>query len=93
LAIEYALAYQEHLKALVISNMMSSIPAYNAYAEQVLMPAMDQEPSPRSSLEAASVTSQCTGCSVAPLHVHVCDAGRRPGAADRSFAHINADIK
>src|SRR4029077_10866495 len=42
LAMEYALAHQEHLKGLVISNMMSSGPAYNAYAEQVLMPAMDQ---------------------------------------------------
>jgi proline iminopeptidase len=37
----YALHHQEHLRALVISNMMSSVPAYNAYAEQVLMPAMD----------------------------------------------------
>ena len=43
LAIEYALAHQEHLKGLVISNMMSSGPAYNAYAEQVLMPTMDQD--------------------------------------------------
>ncbi len=43
LAIEYALAHQQHLKGLVISNMMSSIPAYNAYAEHVLMPAMDQD--------------------------------------------------
>ena len=43
LAIEYALAHQEHLKGLVISNMMASIPAYNQYAEEVLMPAMDQE--------------------------------------------------
>jgi proline iminopeptidase len=42
LAIEYALAYQQHLRGLVISNMMSDVPAYNAYAEQVLMPAMDQ---------------------------------------------------
>jgi proline iminopeptidase len=42
LAIEYALKYQQHLRGLVISNMMSSAPAYNAYAEQVLMPAMDQ---------------------------------------------------
>jgi proline iminopeptidase len=42
LAIEYALKYQQHLRGLVISNMMSSVPAYNAYAEQVLMPAMDQ---------------------------------------------------
>ncbi|HEY7911518.1 MAG TPA: proline iminopeptidase-family hydrolase [Blastocatellia bacterium] len=42
LAIEYALKYQRHLKGLVISNMMASIPAYNQYAEKVLMPAMDQ---------------------------------------------------
>ena len=42
LAIEYALKYQQHLKGLVISNMMASIPAYNDYARKVLMPAMDQ---------------------------------------------------
>lgn len=42
LAIEYALQYPQHLKALVISNMMASIPAYNDYARKVLMPAMDQ---------------------------------------------------
>jgi proline iminopeptidase len=41
LAIEYALAHPEQLKGLVISNMMSSIPAYNTYAHDVLMPAMD----------------------------------------------------
>ena len=43
LAIEYALQHQRHLKGLVISNMMSSIPAYNEYANTVLMPAMDQD--------------------------------------------------
>jgi len=42
LAIEYALKYQQHLKGLIISNMMASIPAYNEYAETVIMPAMDQ---------------------------------------------------
>ena len=42
LALEYALKYQEHLKALVISNVMASIPRYNEYAEKVLMPEMDQ---------------------------------------------------
>ena len=42
LAMEYALAHQENLKGLIISNMMSSIPEYNRYAEQVIMPAMDQ---------------------------------------------------
>src|ERR1700726_2879824 len=30
LAIEYALAHQQHLRGLVISSMMSSVPAYNA---------------------------------------------------------------
>jgi proline iminopeptidase len=41
LAIEYALKYPQNLKALIVSNMMSSIPAYNAYAQDVLMPRMD----------------------------------------------------
>jgi len=43
LAIEYALKYRRNLKGLIISDMMSSIPAYNEYAQKVLMPAMDQK--------------------------------------------------
>lgn len=43
LAIEYALKYQQNLKGLVISNMMSDISAYNQYANDVLMPPMNQE--------------------------------------------------
>ena len=43
LALEYALKYQRNLKALIISNMVPSIPAYNRYAADVLMPAMNQE--------------------------------------------------
>ena len=43
LAIEYALKYQQHLKGLIISNMMTSIPAYNEYAQQVLIPTMNSE--------------------------------------------------
>jgi proline iminopeptidase len=42
LAIEYALARQDQLKCLVISNMMASIPAYNTYAKNVLEPQMNQ---------------------------------------------------
>lgn len=41
LAAEYALKYQQHLKGLIVSNMMMSIPAYNEYAAKALMPAMD----------------------------------------------------
>lgn len=43
LAIEYALKYQQNLKGLIISNMMASIPAYVKYAEDVIMPTMDQD--------------------------------------------------
>ena len=43
LGMEYALAHQQHLKGLIISNMMASIPAYNDYAEKVLMATMDPE--------------------------------------------------
>jgi proline iminopeptidase len=42
LAMEYAVRHQQELKGLVISNMMSSTSLYNAYARDVLMPAMDQ---------------------------------------------------
>jgi len=43
LAIEYALGRQEHLRGLVLSNMMSSAPAFNTYAQDVLMPRMDPD--------------------------------------------------
>lgn len=41
LAMEYALAHQENLKGLVISNMMSSCPDYGKYAQEVLAKQMD----------------------------------------------------
>ncbi len=41
LAMEYALAHQENLKGLVISNMMSSCPDYGKYAQDVLAKQMD----------------------------------------------------
>ena len=34
LAIEYALRHQQHLKGLIISNMVWSVPEYNRYAEE-----------------------------------------------------------
>jgi proline iminopeptidase len=43
LGIEYALKYQSNLKGLIISNMMASIPEYNRFAEEVLMPEIDPD--------------------------------------------------
>lgn len=41
LAMEYALQYQQHLKALIISNMVASAKDYNRYASEVLAKQMD----------------------------------------------------
>ena len=43
LAMEYALKYQQHLKGLIISDMMASVPAYTDYARTNLMRAMKPE--------------------------------------------------
>jgi proline iminopeptidase len=41
LAMEYALKYQQNMKGLIISNMMSSCPEYGKYADVVLAKQMD----------------------------------------------------
>ncbi len=41
LAMEYALKYQDNMKGLIISNMMSSCPEYGKYADEVLAKQMD----------------------------------------------------
>lgn len=41
LGMEYALKYQQHLKGLIITNMMASAIDYARYAEEVLGPQMD----------------------------------------------------
>src|SRR4051794_1627333 len=59
LAMEYALAHQDQMKCLVISNMMAPIPAYNRYAKTVLEPRMNQEALKQIlSMEASGKTEQ-----------------------------------
>ena len=43
LGMQYALKYQEHLKGLIISNMVPSIPEYNLYSKNVLAPQLEPE--------------------------------------------------
>lgn len=98
LGLEYALAHQEHLKGLVISNMMSSIPAYNAYASEVLMPSMDQDVLARiQQMEADGTTEDPAYEELLMEHHYVHHVLRRP--ADQwppevvaGFEHINRDI-
>ena len=98
LAIEYALKYQQHIKGMVISNMMSSVPAYNNYAETVLMPPMDQSKLARAkALEAAGDTSNPEyGELLMEIHYvhHVLrmPADQWPDPVLRAFGHINNSI-
>jgi proline iminopeptidase len=98
LAIEYALAHQQHLRGLVISNMMASVPAYNAYAEQVLMPAMDQGALAEiKALEANGDTDNPRYLELLLEQHYVHHVLRMPVAdwpdpAQRGFAHINPAI-
>jgi proline iminopeptidase len=98
LGIEYALAHQQHLRALVISNMMASVPAYNAYAEQVLMPAMDQAKLAEiKALEAAGKIEDPRYMELLTEQHYVHHVLRLPEAdwpdpVQRGFAHINPAI-
>jgi proline iminopeptidase len=98
LAIEYALAHQEHLRGLVISNMMASAPAYTAYAEQVLMPAMDpQVVAEVKALEAAGDTDNPRYMELLLPNFYEQHSLRMPGAdwpdpVQRAFGHINQNI-
>jgi proline iminopeptidase len=98
LAIEYALKYQQHLRGLVISNMMSSVPAYNDYAEQVLMPEMDQQALAEiKELESSGRTEdpRYMELLLAQHYVHHIlrmPPEQWPDPAQRGFEHINPAI-
>ena len=98
LAIEYALKYQQHLKGLIVSNMMASIPAYNEYAQKVLMPAMDQKVLAEvKQLEAAGKYADPRYMELLiPLHYekHLLrmPAAEWPDPVNRAFKHINESI-
>ncbi|MGH8987857.1 MAG: proline iminopeptidase-family hydrolase [Acidimicrobiales bacterium] len=98
LAMEYALAHGHHLRALVISNMMASAPAYNAYAEDVLATEMDPEALAEvRALEAAHDTENPRYMELLlpehyERHLLRMPVDEWPDPAKRGFAHINPAI-
>ena len=98
LAMEYAVRHPAALKALVISNMMSSCRLYNAYAQDVLMPAMDQSALAEiKRFEAEGKTDDPRYEQLLTEHHYVFHVCRMPVAdwpdpVTRSFSHINPAI-
>ena len=98
LGIEYALKYQQNLKGLIVSNMVSDIPAYNEYAKTVLMPAMDQAVLAEiQRLEAAGDTQNPRYMELLVPHHYVHHLLRMPpeqwpDPVNRSFKHLNPKV-
>jgi proline iminopeptidase len=98
LAMEYALAHQDQLKCLVISNMMASIPAYNDYAHKVLEPQMDQAALKQIlDMEKTGKTEQPQYMALLmpnwyQQHILRRPADQWPDPVNRGFGHLNRHI-
>ena len=95
LAMEYALKYQQHLKGLIISNMVASIPRYEAYntmlRSQMRKTLID-------SLEVYEKKGDYQNPVYVDLvtkeyyHKHICRLEEWPDPVLRSFRHVNPTI-
>lgn len=96
LAAEYALAHGDHIKGLIISNMMMSIPDYVRYADTVLAKTMD--PAVVSEIKAIEARGEYESPRYMELlipnfyHKHICRLDEWPDAVTRSFAKLNKGI-
>jgi proline iminopeptidase len=96
LAMEYALKYQQHLKGLIVSNMMSSCPAYAAYNKDVLQKKMNPK------VVDSILNFERTKTTNDPRYMnllmnnyynkHICRVYPFPEPIDRAFAHLNGTV-
>ena len=96
LGIEYALKYQQNLKGLIISNMMSSCPAYAAYNKNVLQKKMDPK------VVDSILTFERENKTADPQYMnllmnnyynkHVCRINPLPEPVSRMFGHTNTQV-
>ncbi len=96
LAMEYALKYQQHLKGLIVSNMMSSCPAYAAYNKNVLQKTMN--PAVVDSILYFEKTNTTSNPRYMDLllnnyyNKHICRVYPFPEPVNRAFAHLNGSV-
>lgn len=96
LAMEYALKYQQHLKGLIICNMMASAPEYDQYNINVLRKQMDPK------VVDSIVQLEARGDVQNPRYMglllphyykkHLCRLAEWPDPVNRSFKHVNGAI-
>lgn len=96
LAMEYALKYQDNLKGLVISNMMSSCPEYGKYSDEVL--AKQMKPEVLQEIRAIEAKGDFANPRYMELLLpnfykeHLCRLEEWPEPVNRSFKHMNTEI-
>ena len=98
LAIEYALKHQEHLKGLIICNMMSDLDAYEKYAKEKLGPQMP--PEVFDEIMKIEQSNDFSNPKYADLlmehhyqyHVLRMPLDKWPEAVNRTFKHLNPDV-
>ena len=96
LALEYALSYQNNLKGLIISNMMSSLSDYAKYAENVLAKGFDPEVLREiHEIEANNdyKNPKYMKLLMSPFYYkHVCRLQPWPEILTRAFSHLNNEV-
>jgi proline iminopeptidase len=96
LGMEYALKYQQHLKGLIIANMMASAPEYGKYAEEVLSKQMD--PAVLAEVRAIEAKGDFANTRYMELLIphfykqHLCRLEEWPDGFNRSMKHVNGEI-
>ena len=98
LGLEYAIKYQQHIKGLIISNMVSSIPDYMKYANEVLGPQLDPDVLTEiRALEAAQDYAnpryaELVYSNYYPKHVLRMPLDQWPDPVNRALARMNMDM-
>ena len=96
LAMEYALKYQQHLKGLIISNMVASAPEYGRYANEVL--ARQMNPEVLAEIRQLEKNKDFDNPRYMELllpnfyHEHLCRLPEFPDPVQRSLKHVNPVI-
>ncbi len=98
LCMEYALKYQQNLKGMIIANMMSSVPDYNKYANEVLGPQLPPEVLKEvRALEAKGDFGNPRYSELLFTHYYTAHVLRRPldewpDPVNRAFAQLNPNL-
>lgn len=96
LGMEYALKYQQHIKGLMIANMVASAPEYGKYAEEVL--AKQMPPAILNEIRTIEARKDFDNPRYMELLVpnfykeHLCRLEEWPDGVNRSLKHVNAGI-